>query len=381
MLYFLITLSFAENECAIEEYHRTITKVTGDSAAESFLELSRCAPEIAKQFIKTTVPTFITTEIGYKAAVEAVKLGGQEDVLSWVKTIEPHEQKAVLRALGDACQNDISIQNLFTSVAADDPDRFWGKRYYQYVTDCRVESINTILKTKYDEGVAQGRSQYFAVASAMARNYEGESIPILTETIANSDDGELQSNLIASIFEAVDETVENHPDEAVTIRDVNLAAIASIRGNAENYSLEGIAQARTSLTALGAEAESDELAQYYYKQHQQPDGNFTWGLVIVENAVCQKNKLKQTIHVSSISETGTNWSDQMHDRVQEPAQYQWELDLSKRCKGTGEVLYIVSDTPINNQEQLSVWQEEIITKRKDPEIKKVVMLRHPALSL
>ena len=71
----------------------------------------------------------------------------------------------------------------------------------------------------------------------------------------------------------------------------------------------------------------------------------------------------------------------MQERVKEPAQYQWGLDLSKQCKGTGDVLYYITDTPLNNQEQLSVWQDEVLKKQKNPSVKKVVVLRHDPLSL
>lgn len=381
MIQFLIASAFANPDCEELTSHKEIVKYTGDAAATAFVGLSECAPDVAKKYISTTVPTFFGTEEGTQAAVVAVKLGGATTVLDWMKTLEPSEQKVLLRSLGNDCQKDEVVRQMFLDVAANDPERFWGNRFYQYLSECRVESIQTVLQDKFHEGTDQGYSQYFGVASVYARNLESVSIPILSEALANATDGNVQSNLISAISEAVTTTLENHADDKKLVRDVNVAGVDAIFGKASTLTPEALTQARISLTALNAEAEVDELAGFYYQSYKQPDGNLLWGLVIVEDAVCKKGKLKQRIHVSSIVEPGTNWADTLVDRVQEPAEYQWGLKLGEECKGTSEIKYLVTDKPVHNQEELLVWQQEQLTTHRNTELKKIVLLEVESLGL
>lgn len=381
MLQFLIAAAFANPDCEELTSHKEIVKYTGDAAATAFIGLSECTPDVAKKYISTTVPTFFGTEVGTQAAVTAVKLGGAKTVLDWMTTLEPSEQKVLLRSLGNDCQQDEVVRQMFLDVAANDPERFWGNRFYQYLSECRVDSIQTLLQDKFHEGTDQGYAQYFSVASVYARNLESISIPILSEALAKATDGNVQSNLISSISEAVTTTLENHADDKKLVRDVGIAGIDAIFGKASMLTPEALTQARISLTALNAEAEVDELAGYYYQSYKQPDGNLLWGLVIVEDAVCKKGKPKQRIHVTSIVEPGTNWADTLTQRVQEPAEYQWGLKLGEECKGTSETRYFVTEKPVHNQEELLVWQQEQLKAYRNTELSKIILLEVDPLSL
>ena len=74
----------------------------------------------------------------------------------------------------------------------------------------------------------------------------------------------------------VDENNQNHDDKKL-VRDVTVAGIDAIFGTASTLTPEAL-QARTVLTSLEAEAESD-AAGFMYNVHRQPDGRFMWGLV------------------------------------------------------------------------------------------------------
>ena len=115
--------------------------------------------------------------IGYTAAADAVVAGGEDTVRKWYKSLEAGEKKGLLRELGNRCQKEEAIQQYFLNVANNGTDEFWKSRYHQFIKDCRVESMQSVLTTQFEKGVDQGRSQYFSVMSAMARNLEGQSIP------------------------------------------------------------------------------------------------------------------------------------------------------------------------------------------------------------
>ena len=309
---------------------------------------------------------------------DGVVLGGEEIVRKWYKSLEPGEKKGLLRELGNRCQEEETIQQYFLNVAENGTDEFWKSRYHQYIKDCRVESMQSILTTQFEKGEEQGRSQYFSVMSAMARNLEGDSIPILKETLQQTEDSELQINVIAAIFEAVDENNQNHANDKKLIRDVSVAGIDAIYGSATTLTPKSLLNARTVLTSLEAEAESDELAGFMYDVHRQPDGRFMWGLVVVENATCKNGKEKQRFYLSSIVESGTNWADQLPERIKDVVEVQWEMDLAERCKGTGEVEYLLTELPISNSDVLSVWQTEQKESQLNANVKKrIVLIKNP----
>ena len=369
---------FAEDTgCTVENLEEASTQIVqmrGDAAAKAFHQLALCDATIAEKFVSTTVPTFNPNAVGYQSAADAVLIGGTESVMKWYKTLDVGEQKGLLRELGNRCQKEEKIQQLFLDVAENQTEVFWSSRYYQYLTDCRVKPLQTLMLDQYAKGVEQGRTQYFSVMSAMARNLEGSAISHLKADLEKTEEGELQINLIAAIFEAVDESNENHADDTNMVQEVAGLGIQAIYENAGRLQPEALLQARTVLTSLEAEAEADELAGYMYKAHQQPNGQYMWGLVVVENATCKKGNEKQRIYMSSILETGTNWADQLPEQIEDAVGVQWEMDLAKRCKGTGTVEYIITELPIANQDALQVWLEEKRDEKLNTEIKKPVLL-------
>lgn len=366
-----------DTECTVENIEDASTQIVqmrGDAAAEAFHQLALCDAVVAEKFVSTTIPTFNPNAVGYKAAGDAVLVGGAKSVMKWYTTLDVGEQKGLLRELGNRCQKEDAIQQLFLDVAGNGTDEFWSSRYYQYLTDCRVKPLQTLMLDQYAKGIEQGRTQYFSVMSAMARNLEGTAIPHLKTALEQTDDGEVQVNLIAAMFEAIDENNENHADDKKMVQEVAGLGIQTISENAERLQPEALLQARTVLTSLEAEAEADELAGYMYKAHQQPNGQYMWGLVVVENATCKKGNEKQRIYMSSILETGTNWADQLQEQIEDAVSVQWEMDLAKRCKGTGTVEYIITELPIANQDALQVWLQEKRDEKLNTEIKKPVLL-------
>ena len=99
-----------------------------------------------------------------------------------------------------------------------------------------------------------------------------------------------------------------------------------------------------------------------------------WGLVVVENATCKNGKEKQRLYLSSVVEGGTNWADQLPERIQDAVEVQWEMDLAERCKGTGEVEYILTELPISNLDALNVWQTEQKEAKLNANVKKPILL-------
>ena len=355
---------------------------TGDKAAKAFTELAQCDASKAKRFAKNSIINFIGSEDGYQAALQGIRIGEEKYVLEWMnQQLGPDEQKQFLRTLGDACQKTNEVQNFFVNSAQNNTDIFWKNRYYQYVTDCRVEPIQQILEKQLQLGVDQGRPLYFAVASAYARNLEAKSIPLLAEQLSNTQEEEIQANLIVAMFEAVEESKKNHPEDRKLQTEANKLLIETLSNHAEKLTPAGILQARKTLTILEAEAESDALAGLYYAANKQSDDTFIWGVVVVENATCKKDKLKQNIFHAPIHESGMMWADQVEEKAKPSIEYGWDVNLATQCKGTSEILYFVPESPFANIDEYDAWAKQLIESQKNPEVKKTLVLQKEDLSL
>jgi hypothetical protein len=165
------------------------------------------------------------------------------------------------------------------------------------------------------------------------------------------------------------------------LSDVNKDSVKIIVDSAYKLEKTALNRARISLTAMGAEAESDSMAGYYYKEQKQDDETLLWGVVAVENATCKNGKLKQSIHSGSIVEQGNTWADQLEERVSEVAVFAWEINLAKSCKGESEILYFVPAKPFSNMDEYVVWSEKIKLEQRNAEVKKTIIFDHDAINL
>ena len=376
-----LSLAQAEGNCNTNAYSKTIETNTGDAAAVAFSALAQCDPNKARHFARTTVSTFRPNKEGYEATVWAMRLGEKALAMNWMKRLSPSDQKEFLRMLGNSCKNDKVVQEFFLDKAANDADKFWGNSYYEHLLTCRVISIQEVLSKQIDVGLEQESSQYFSVMSVYARNLEYNSLPKLGELLAASEDVEAQTKIIAAIFEAVDETTKNYAEDKNIIRNVNKDSVKIIVDSSHKLEQETLSQVRVFLTAIGAEAEADSMAGYYYKDQKQDDETLLWGVVVVENATCRKGKLKQSIHSGSIIEQGNTWADQLEERVSEVASFAWDIDLAKSCKGTSEIVYFVPPAPFSNIDEYDVWAEKIKLEQMNPEVKKPIFFDHDPISL
>ena len=128
---------------------------------------------------------------------------------------------------------------------------------------------------------------------------------------------------------------------------------------APELTIKGIEQARITLLALGAEAESDELAAYRYAEFKQEDGSFVWGGIISEVAPCKDGaKTKQRIHYARTVgqlEVVRTWNDQLQEKFEAQIEVNWEMDLAKSCKVEGTKTTIASPKPFADEDAWKAW--------------------------
>jgi hypothetical protein len=375
----LISLALAqspeENECDVTALSKVITSSTGDAAAKAFTKLAECDSKKANHFAKTTISTFLVTEDGLEAAVAGMKIGADKYVLDWMNDSElpPDEKKKILRRFGEECSTEQIVQQFFINSAANDPERFWGKRYYQYLKSCKSPEITSIYTTKLDEGIGQGRSQFFAVASAYARNAEAQSFDKLSELLESTEDGEVQVNLIIAMYEAIDEMKKNNSEDPNASNELRNKTVEKIVAVADRLQPNALNQARTTLDALGAEAESDSMSGFYFKRKKQEDNSYLWGIVVSETATCKNGKIKQNIHTAPIIDSdGKIWPDELEELITGDGFTDWDFTLAKDCKGTSEDLFFFSTEPFANMDEYKVWSGNIKKEQASKDAKKVV---------
>ena len=156
--------------------------------------------------------------------------------------------------------------------------------------------------------------------------------------------------------------------------DANIAekAADAVRALAPKLPSEAMDKARATLQTLMDEAGADQLVALRYKDLQQSDGTLLYGAVIFENANCKNEKVAQRYHVAEALDPGQTWPDQLEEKVRTSVELNWSLNLAERCKGTGEVVYLLPDQPFADKDAFRAWVKDMVRKNTKAEVKKAV---------
>ena len=87
--------------------------------------------------------------------------------------------------------------------------------------------------------------------------------------------------------------------------------------------------------------------------------------------VCRAKKSQMQMYVPNQKHACVNM---MILWMKDAVEVQWEMDLAERCKGTGEVEYILTELPISNLDALNVWQTEQKEAKLNANVKKPILL-------
>ena len=249
------------------------------------------------------------------------------------------------------------------------------------MTNCKVDSIQQIIAQQFEKGLDQGRSQYYALASATARIMEIASLEQLNKHLMETEDAETQVTMLAAMFEVIDEVKKVYPEDAKRHTEAQQQLVSLMDKAVPSLQPSAINRARSSYISLDEELKADELAGRMYENLKQEDGTFLWGVIAVENATCKKGKLKQNIHSALVVEGGHTWIDQFEERVKAPAESAWVLNLAKKCKGESSVTWIVSDGPFADQASFEAWRTEQMNESVNAQVKKPKKINHETIEL
>ena len=223
-------------------------------------------------------------------------------------------------------------------------DDFWDQRWYKGLSKCRSEAVSELLWDRLSEGVGRDYALYYGVLEAYTRSTGEAAIPNIGALLKDSKDGEVQSQLVASLFDAVQTA-----GEGKIIPKVAEPAVEAILSVADSLDTKALNQARQTLLQLDAERQSDELAAVVHKDTVQDDGSFLWATVVLETATCKNGKVMQRVQSASVKEGGNTWGDQAQGKVKEAVEVAWVLDLAERCKGTEKSSFMCLRHPLKGR--------------------------------
>ena len=210
------------------------------------------------------------------------------------------------------------------------------------------------------------------VLEAYTRSTGEAAIPNIGALLKNSKDGEVQSQLVASLFDAVQTA-----GEGKIIPKVAEPAVQAILAVAESLDAKALNQARQTLLQLDAERQSDELAAVVHKDMVQADGSFLWATVVLETATCKNGKVMQRVQSASVKEGGNTWGDQAQGKVKEAVEVAWVLDLAGVVRHWGNPVLCL-ETPLRKTE-IKDWIDAKVKEIRLEEVKKFVEMDHPQI--
>lgn len=374
----LSSLTASAQDINCNDLRRDIAKANPTQVGDMFVTIAtNCEPSAAARSV-SQLSRAIPNEGGRAAAVEAVKLGYGTIATEWIGGLQPDDRAKAIRGLGEACTDSEKVQDFFISSASTMGDDFWNDRWYRALGVCNAVPIHDLLWGELDKGIGTDRTRFFGVLEAYARSAGAAAVPQLVELAKrNAQDAEAQVNIVNAFADAAQVGSVKGMDQGTAQR-----ATRAIVALAPDLKIKAVEQARITLTALGSELESDQLAAVRYKKLEQADG-FVWGAVLNETASCKGGKkVMQRLHWSrAVDDDGSIWPDQALEAIQSAAEVAWTTDLAARCRGEGTLDYRVSDKPFATDDELKAWVDEQIEELTNPDAKKVIKMDQDDLSL
>jgi hypothetical protein len=352
------TLTFAQStDVAPPECDSAPLVIEMDEAAPAtragvWNDLYACDPVLAQDHITSTLETMLTGPAANVAISTFIGLGQSDAVGSWLEGLQSHDKNGVIGWLGEQCKVDENIANFFVAMHGTKGDAFFKERWHRGLSDCRTDAIRTLLSTEIGNratGEVTDATGFFSILEAYARNLGAAAVPTLSALGNSQTNPEVLSYVVNAFADAA-----NVGSVEGTNLDTADLAIAAIIELGPTLPERAVLQARTTLTTLDAEREADRFAKYRWPA-QLIDGQYTYGVVALEEMVCKNGKKYAYLHHASFSEAGNMWPEQIEALLTEKLSFEWELDHAQRCKGEGEVTLTMTKEPFDGKDAKKTW--------------------------
>ncbi|TVQ87263.1 MAG: hypothetical protein EA397_18265 [Deltaproteobacteria bacterium] len=375
-LFLLVPQLAAASPCDARSLRKELDEATPVAVGSRFQKLAECDERQAKAAAPKAFQRMLAGAEGYAAATRAVELRLDTVVHGWIEGLEPDQRSRAIAALGDQCAESEAVQAFFLATYKDRGDAFFTQRWHRGLTECRVAPIQELLGDALtSKEISRDRPKLFSVLEVYARNLRGDAIPALIDLASKSDDPEELTYLVNAFADTAGVGSVEGLDAAVASKAAE--AIVDLAGSLPPRAIE---QARTTLTALGATDEADQLAVHRWRERKDGEGNYRYAVAITEQITCKNGKKLTNLHLGKFAEGGIAWPEQLADDLQEKLTYEWKLDGASRCKGSAEFAVEMVEEPFESSDAQAAWvqkREADFAKVQDRSAKRKVY-RHEA---
>lgn len=361
--------------CDVKALTKALADAPPNQAGKAFSDLAACDPAAANKAAPAAFEKILAGETGDQAVVSAIAVGAGPTVRAWVNKQEPDDRSRTISKLGEKCDQP-GVPGFFLDTQKELGEKFWSERWYRGLDDCRAKEVQELLRARIAQPGGD-RTLFFGVVEVFSRNLGKDAIPALKAAVQNEKDPEIATYLVNAFADAagVGSTKGADP-EAVKL------AVAAINEVAPLLPPKAVDQARTTLLALGAEADSDRLAVVRFKDVMQGNGGLLYGVVTTEVATCKKGDKRVTIHTAPVNEGGKTWPDQLNERIKDPVTSVMKLNLAESCKGTGTVDNVTPPQPFKDPAAYQAWVDKTVEEiQKQNAGVKIKVIPEEALSL
>jgi hypothetical protein len=365
-LLLLIAPSFAQ-DCDSRALSKKITEASPVGVASVFEDLAACDSKKALRSAPEAFGRMIWTDRSVGALVAAIGLGQTDLVRDWIGQLRSDERSSAVAALGAACASKESVADFLVESHTVLGEKFWSQRWYRALSECRFESVQTLLTEAVDE-VAGDRGRFLGVLEVFARNRGVGAVEKITALLQANEDEELAVYLVKTFADAAQVGSAEGQDAEAT-----QAGVAAILQLAPGFSIRTLKQAQTTLLGMGAEAESKALAGTHFGHLMWDDGLLHYGLVAVETARCKGGKkTKMGVHTGALTEVGHRFPPVVKRESMAATQAAWAMTLSEKCKVDQVLEVFVSEKPLATADELAAWNQSQQETLGDRVVKKTL---------
>ena len=358
MSLFLLSLVWVDPSwaCDANALSNELGEASPQGVAMAFEALAACDPARARGAASNAFDRVLSGDAGNQLVITAVEVGAGDEARTWIAALQSDERSKTISAIGSACGENTAVADFLIATGTVLGDEFWTDRWYRSLADCREPGIQALLQSAVDAGpMARERSSYLGVLEAYARNLGAEAVPKLEALGHEFTDEEDLMGVVAAFADAA-QVGSLEGTDAETAK----AGTAALVALAPELPIRAIDQARTTLLALDAAAESNALAGVRYADKKWDDGLLHYGLIVIETATCKKGDIWIGVHAGSLVESGNRWPDQLGEGLESAVESGWEFELAKKCKGEVVIETLLASEPAANADELSTWVRESV---------------------
>jgi hypothetical protein len=341
-------------DCDISSLEASLKEASPIGVPRAYVKLAKCDESAAKKQAKAALSRTLAGSDANEAVLVALNVGAEDDVRTWLKSIEPDQRSRTIKYLGMQCKDSKQVSDFF--VVSHDllGSDFWKERWHRGLTDCRNEDIQNLLTAALDDEHvgrnARARDKFFAFLEVYARNLGEASLPLLNELVAETKEPREQSLLLSIYADAA-----NVGGIEGVNPDVATKAVVQITEMGPNLSPEVIDQARDTLTALGSADVASTFAKYRWPERA-VNGMYNYQVAAQEFVTCKNEKKFATFHFGEMKEAGNLWPNQIDEALTEALTKAWELDaLANKCKGTLSLKVSLIKDPLPGKVDPKEW--------------------------